>query len=96
MASEMSFRELFDHLGEFLHDKELRWRQCMRVKRGLPNPNMKGGYGNDQIYFEGKVHIGLTKLTSHKGDVKSITIPDSHIFGHCKQGTKSPFFIFNI
>ena len=53
MAEEMTFKELFDHIGLFLKDKELRWRHVMRIKRGLRDPNNVGGYGNDQIYFEG-------------------------------------------
>lgn len=54
MAMEMTFRELFMHLEKFIHDPEQRWKQVMRVKRGLADCNSIGGYGNDQVYFEGK------------------------------------------
>ena len=53
MAEEMNFTELFDHIGQYIQDKELRWRHVMRIKRALRDPNAVGGYGNDQIYFEG-------------------------------------------
>ncbi|XP_069124385.1 microtubule-associated tyrosine carboxypeptidase 1-like isoform X3 [Argopecten irradians] len=56
-ASGMSFKQLFDHLGTYISSKEQRWKYCMRVKRGLVDPNDIGGYGKDQCYFEGAVEI---------------------------------------
>ena len=52
-ATEMTFRELFDHLGQYLVDQELRWKYVMRVKRCLQDPSGIGGYGKDQCYFTG-------------------------------------------
>ena len=60
MASEMTFRELFDHLAVYMADKEQRWKHVMRVKRGLRDPSQQGGYGNDQCYFEGKLLFFLS------------------------------------
>ncbi|KAJ8315368.1 hypothetical protein KUTeg_007518 [Tegillarca granosa] len=56
-AAEMSFKQLFDHLAQFIASPDNRWRHCMRVKRGLIDPNDLGGYGKDQCYFEGAVEI---------------------------------------
>ena len=53
-ASEMTFKQLFEHLKIYVENPEWRWRHCVRVKRGLLNPNDIGGYGKDQCYFEGK------------------------------------------
>ena len=53
MAAELSFEELFDHLGEYVQDRDYRWKLCMRVKRALSNTDCCGGIGHDQVYFEG-------------------------------------------
>ncbi|KAH3729396.1 hypothetical protein DPMN_055364 [Dreissena polymorpha] len=56
-ATEMTFKQLFEHLTIYVQNPEWRWRHCVRVKRGLINPNDIGGYGKDQCYFEGAVEI---------------------------------------
>ncbi|XP_062602636.1 microtubule-associated tyrosine carboxypeptidase-like isoform X2 [Saccostrea cucullata] len=56
-AAEMTFKQLFDHLAMFVKSPDHRWRLCMRIKRGLIDPNDLGGYGKDQCYFEGAVEI---------------------------------------
>nr|XP_022295465.1 uncharacterized protein KIAA0895-like isoform X3 [Crassostrea virginica] len=56
-AAEMTFKQLFDHLTLFVKSPDHRWRLCMRIKRGLIDPNDLGGYGKDQCYFEGAVEI---------------------------------------
>jgi len=55
----MTFKQLFEHLSLYVANPEWRWRHCVRVKRGLLNPNDIGGYGKDQCYFEGKL-LGLS------------------------------------
>ena len=50
----MTFKQLFDHLEEYVDSPEQRWKHVMRVKRGLLDPNDLGGYGKDQCYFEGE------------------------------------------
>ena len=52
-AAEMSFKQLYDHIGQFMINPDRRWKFCTRVKRGLVDPNDIGGYGKDQCYFEG-------------------------------------------
>jgi len=56
-AVTMSFSDLFEHLGQYVKNPDLRWRHVMRIKRGLVDPQDLGGYGNDQCYFEGAVEI---------------------------------------
>ncbi|CAG5131548.1 unnamed protein product [Candidula unifasciata] len=56
-STEMTFRQLFDHVGRYTSNTNYRWKQVMRVKRGLKDPNDLGGFGNDQCYFEGAVSI---------------------------------------
>lgn len=56
-AAEMTFKQLFDHIGRYISNPDSRWKAVMRVKRGLTDPNDLGGFGNDQCYFEGAVNI---------------------------------------
>lgn len=56
MSEKMTFKELFQHLEEFVQDPERRWHYVMRVKRHLPDPNDLGGLGKDQCYLEGIYH----------------------------------------
>ncbi|CAH1800094.1 unnamed protein product [Owenia fusiformis] len=57
MATKMSFKELFEHLEQYVSSPTQRWRHVMRVKRCLDDPNDLGGYGGDQCYFQGAVEI---------------------------------------
>ena len=74
MASEMTFRELFDHLAVYMADKEQRWKHVMRVKRGLRDPSQQGGYGNDQCYFEGKLLFSNAALHFFHGMQSNVPI----------------------
>ena len=65
-ATEMTFKQLFEHLSLYVANPEWRWRHCVRVKRGLLNPNDIGGYGKDQCYFEGNL-LGVS--ASHTRNV---------------------------
>lgn len=58
-SAEMTFKQLFDHLTLFVKSPDHRWRLCMRIKRGLIDPNDLGGYGKDQCYFEGMTNSFL-------------------------------------
>ena len=53
MSTEMSFKELFEHLAIYICDPEQRWKQVVRAKRCLPDCGQVGGCGYDQCYFEG-------------------------------------------
>ena len=54
MSTEMSFKELFEHLAMYIYDPEQRWKQVVRAKRCLADCSEVGGCGYDQCYFEGK------------------------------------------
>lgn len=54
MSTEMSFKELFEHLAMYIYDPEQRWKQVVRAKRCLPDCSEVGGCGYDQCYFEGR------------------------------------------
>ncbi|XP_033095961.1 uncharacterized protein KIAA0895-like [Anneissia japonica] len=54
---EMSFQQLYDHLGLYVKDSNYRWKLVMRVKRVLDDVNDLGGYGKDQCYFTGAVQL---------------------------------------
>lgn len=42
MAHQMSFSELFHHLGQFIGSPDSRWNYCMRVKRGVMDASKPG------------------------------------------------------
>ena len=54
MSTEMSFKELFEHLAMYIYDPEQRWKQVVRAKRCLTDCSEVGGCGYDQCYFEGR------------------------------------------
>lgn len=56
-ASEMSFIELFDDIARYVDDKLQRFYYVIRVKRGLEDTSVPGGYYKDQVYLEGIVNI---------------------------------------
>lgn len=62
LASKSSFAEVFKAIAKYQPDPELRWRECVRVKRGIADtskPNgtfpLNLGMYKDQIYFMGAV-----------------------------------------
>jgi hypothetical protein len=90
-GEHMSFSELFDSLEEFIDDKERRYRQCVRVKRGLQDHSEQTVFCRDQAYLIGAVNIlramhtisdirvlycGLVSLSS-LDRVRRIARPDS-------------------
>ena len=57
MSTEMSFKELFEHLAMYIYDPEQRWKQVVRAKRCLSDCSGIGGCGHDQCYFEGMFRV---------------------------------------
>ncbi len=51
-AKELGFRQLFMELKE-AHGPGLAWNICLRVKRGLSNPENPGVYAKDSVYLSG-------------------------------------------
>lgn len=57
-ALQLSFRELYDDLEQFLGDNhDERWDYCVRVKRGLQDTSQLGGFVKDQMYLTGAMEI---------------------------------------
>jgi len=57
-ALQLSFRELYDDLEQFLGDShEERWDYCVRAKRGLLDTSQLGGFVKDQMYLTGAMEI---------------------------------------
>mmetsp|Transcript_60960 Transcript_60960/g.163506 ORF Transcript_60960/g.163506 Transcript_60960/m.163506 type:complete len:385 (-) Transcript_60960:68-1222(-) len=56
-ATQVSFSELFDDLGQFLDSEEDRWDYCLRAKRGLSDSSAPGGLSKDQMYLTGAMQI---------------------------------------
>ena len=52
-ATQLTFKELYDDLEQYISDSEQRWKHVMRVKRYHTDNNGLGGYGGDQCYLEG-------------------------------------------
>jgi len=53
-ATQMTFKELYDDLAQYITDVDQRWKHVMRVKRYHTDDNGLGGYGGDQCYLEGQ------------------------------------------
>ena len=53
-ATQLTFKELYDDLEQYITDTEQRWKHVMRVKRYHTDNNGLGGYGGDQCYLEGQ------------------------------------------
>ena len=58
----LSFEELFQDLGKYIKDPyrrykrwlshiiiDLRWKECVRVKRGIADTSQEGGMYKDQV-----------------------------------------------
>ena len=45
-------------------DKDKRWRECVRVKRGLVDTSIPGGMYKDQIYL-----IGVLRILKYRNQV---------------------------
>eukprot|EP01017_Pseudomicrothorax_dubius_P023858 TRINITY_DN2540_c0_g1_i4.p1 TRINITY_DN2540_c0_g1~~TRINITY_DN2540_c0_g1_i4.p1 ORF type:complete len:518 (-),score=119.07 TRINITY_DN2540_c0_g1_i4:289-1842(-) len=57
MASVMSFQELYDDLKKYVANDEKRWKECVRVKRGIQDTTEPTGMYKDQVYLKGSVEI---------------------------------------
>ena len=53
-ATQLTFKELYDDLEQYITDAEQRWKHVMRVKRYHTDSDGLGGYGGDQCYLEGQ------------------------------------------
>lgn len=56
LARHVGFRDLYAWLEE-RGGPELAWGICLRVKRGLSNPELPGVYAKDSVYLRGRMLI---------------------------------------
>ncbi|XP_076809797.1 microtubule-associated tyrosine carboxypeptidase 1-like [Clavelina lepadiformis] len=56
-ASKMSFCELFEELGTFMDNPEVRWDYCLRTKRGQYDTSKPGCFCKDQVYLTGILQL---------------------------------------
>ena len=49
MSSVMTFSELYKDLEKYIKDPQLRWKQCVRVKRGIHDTSSLKGMFKDQV-----------------------------------------------
>jgi len=72
-ATQLTFKELYDDLEQYITDCEQRWKHVMRVKRYHTDNNGLGGYGSDQCYLEG-LSVGSSSM-----DFKSLLSYTLHV-----------------
>jgi len=57
LASLVSFEQLYKELEKYIKDPVKRWKECVRVKRGISDTSLSGGMYKDQVYLRGCVEI---------------------------------------
>jgi hypothetical protein len=98
MADRLTFAQLFKDLEKYQADPELRWRECIRVKRGFEDTSALGGMLKDQIYLRGAVSIlkhrhELDFQMLHCGKMSVKDCLRLQKGGIRLEGCKLPFFI---
>ena len=56
-AKSTGFREVFHSLIEAGHSPSLAWGICLRIKRGLAQPDLPGVYAKDSVYLSGRMRV---------------------------------------
>ncbi|OMJ71053.1 hypothetical protein SteCoe_30832 [Stentor coeruleus] len=56
-ASMCSFVELYQRLDRYMDDPVKRFKEVLRVKRGISNTGLPGGCYKDQVYLSGAIKI---------------------------------------
>lgn len=64
LAKSMSFVEIFNSLKKYVEDPVKRWKECVRVKRGLTDSSLPGGCCKDQMYLR-----GAAKILKHRNEI---------------------------
>jgi uncharacterized protein (TIGR02421 family) len=72
LARLVSFREIFDRLVGYGLDPQSAWNTVKRVKRGLGDTSLPGGYIKDHVYLWGK--IKLEKYIVDGGDLSLLYV----------------------
>lgn len=64
-AQTMSFSELNKELSKYVDDADRRWKLCLRIKRGLKDTSLPGGFSRNQRYLSGVFDI-IHYLENHE------------------------------
>jgi hypothetical protein len=57
MSAFLSFVDLYENLTLYIDCPKKRWKQCLRVKRGVIDTSQPGGFYKDQAYLRGAAQI---------------------------------------
>jgi hypothetical protein len=71
LARRMGFRELYETLCIEV-GSGLAWGICLRVKRGLANPNTPGVYAKDSVYLSGR--NAVRGWLDNGGDIRKLYV----------------------
>ncbi|MEO8581606.1 MAG: tyrosine/phenylalanine carboxypeptidase domain-containing protein [Patescibacteria group bacterium] len=64
-AHTMSFAELNKELMPYIEDPERRWKLCLKIKRGMKDTSLPGGFSREQRYLSGVFEV-LHYLEEHE------------------------------
>ena len=56
-ASQLSFVDLYNDLGRYIDNPIKRFKETLRVKRGITDTSKPGGCYKDQVYLSGAIKI---------------------------------------
>jgi len=70
-ARTMGFMELYEHLTERV-GSGLAWGICLRIKRGLKNPEAPGVYAKDSVYLAGRNRV--LEWLNEGGDIQQLYV----------------------
>src|SRR5258708_961452 len=56
-ANQMTFSALYEHLKQYIDDRDRRWNITLRAKRGMTDTSLPGAIGKDQIYIRGVMKV---------------------------------------
>lgn len=65
LSGRLSFSQLFKELEKYVDDKERRWKICLRMKRGMKDTSLPGGFTKDQIYLAGAFRVSQWLSAHH-------------------------------
>ncbi len=56
-ANQLSFKELFSWVNQYLQKPSHAWSFSLRIKRGLKDTSQPGGFTKDLVYFAGFIKV---------------------------------------
>jgi len=99
MSSILGFEALFNDLEKYIKNASKRWKECVRVKRGIIDTSRSGGMYKDQVYLRGAIEIlhkrkKLDFVQLHSGKINVKDLQRLTKMGVIKtEGLKLPTFI---